>query len=1117
MSYFFADLHVHSKFSRATSADCNLEQLSLWAQRKGIAVVGTGDFTHPAWAEELKEKLVPAEAGLFRLKPDLEKKIADQVFPSCRNPVRFILQVEVSTIYKKNEKTRKVHHVILVPDFEKSDKIAQCLSRIGNITSDGRPILGLDSRDLLEIVLESGAGSYLIPAHIWTPWFSALGSNSGFDTIEECYADLAPHVFALETGLSSDPPMNWRLSRLDRYRLVSNSDAHSPSKLGREACVFNTPLDFFAMRNALETGKGYGGTIEFFPEEGKYHLDGHRKCGVRLLPEETRRNSGICPVCGKPVTIGVMNRVHELADRPDGTRPADASSFSSFVPLKEILSEILRAGPESKTVIKPYEDLIARLGPELFILERVPLDEIRRTCLPALAEAIRRMRMSQVIREAGYDGEYGVIRFFQQGELERITDRSLVFDFVEAGPDVIPDWDGRDGVPPSGSAGNPDLRQGRHARPPSLIENLDSRLRGNDTVEKSSSGDSLQSAFLSGLRQDGANALYEKNPDNLPKTSELDPEQQSAVEINAGPLLIIAGPGAGKTRTLTQRIARLIVDGGVLPDQCLAITFTNRAANEMRERLQQLVPDKAASIPVMTFHALGLLMLQEQSDCSGLPEQFRVAGNEERGQLLRESLKISGRKAQRLLAGISKYKRTQTAPAGAEDIAESLKIYEREMRKKSLVDFDDLIAMPIKILEAHPDIAAFYRGRYRWISVDEYQDIDQQQYRLLKLLAQSAGNLCVIGDPDQAIYGFRGGDVAIFNRFQDDFPGARIIQLKRNYRSGKMIVQASLQVMSPASLVKDRIMQPLSDDTTKIVIHESASDAAEAEFVVHTMEQLIGGATFFSMDSGRVSAAGVKSYSFADFAVLCRTDAQTESLRIALARSGMPFRKCSHVCLADSPLARKITEAMRGKLKETLAQKTMPHFIKCDMVPAPRQEQLGRSLGSDISVVQCLDNAVKELEEAERKDGLMLVQALRILAERSVNMENFMSELALGIEVDMWDQRADCISLLTLHASKGLEFPVVFMPGCEDGIIPLYWGDGHDCNIDEERRLFFVGMTRAKDHLFLSHAKRRFWMGVIKEMTPSPFLLDIEEQLLDRSKACFAKKKSAGAEQLTLF
>ena len=300
---FYADLHVHSRFSRATSRNCDLEHLAIWARKKGIGVVGTGDFTHPAWRAELKQQLVPAEPGLFRLRPDLERAVERQLPPACAGgltAVRFMLSVEISTIYKKGEKTRKIHHLVYCPDFGSADRLVAALSRIGNLHSDGRPILGLDSRHLLEMTLESGPGSYLVPAHVWTPWFAALGSKSGFDAVDECYGDLSPHIFAVETGLSSDPPMNWRVSSLDRFRLMSNSDAHSPEKLGREVCVFHTDMDYFALRRALETGEGYGGTLEFFPEEGKYHLDGHRNCNVRLEPDETRRHQGRCPACGKP-------------------------------------------------------------------------------------------------------------------------------------------------------------------------------------------------------------------------------------------------------------------------------------------------------------------------------------------------------------------------------------------------------------------------------------------------------------------------------------------------------------------------------------------------------------------------------------------------------------------------------------------------------------------------------------------------------------------------------------------------------------------------------------------------------------------------------------------------
>ncbi len=428
---FYADLHIHSKYSRATSKRSDLEHLALWACKKGIAVVGTGDFTHPAWFAELQAKLIPAEPGLFRLQPEQERAVAERLPRACQGTTRFMLSVEISTIYKKGEYTRKVHHLIFVPDFASAERVIQSLAKIGNLASDGRPILGLDSRHLLEIALQSGAASYLVPAHIWTPWFAALGSKSGFDSIEDCYADLAPHIFAVETGLSSDPPMNWRVSSLDRFRLVSNSDAHSPEKLGREACVFATDCDYFSIRQALETGRGYEGTVEFFPEEGKYHLDGHRNCHVRLDPQQTRDYGGRCPVCGKPVTVGVMHRVEALADRGEEAPPATAGDVCSLVPLPEVLSEICQTGPTSQRVMRQYESLLGQLGPELMLLSHIPLDDIRHATSSLIAEAISRLRQRQVIREAGFDGQYGTIRLFHKHELQQHHSVGFLFGEVE--------------------------------------------------------------------------------------------------------------------------------------------------------------------------------------------------------------------------------------------------------------------------------------------------------------------------------------------------------------------------------------------------------------------------------------------------------------------------------------------------------------------------------------------------------------------------------------------------------------------------------------------------------------------------------------------------------------
>ncbi|MBK9093727.1 MAG: hypothetical protein IPM84_13340 [Anaerolineae bacterium] len=411
---FHPDLHIHSHFSRATSRDLTFEHLARWAQLKGVTVVGSGDIAHPGWLQEMRDRLEPAEDGLFRLKDDLAAAVQQTVPPACQAPVRFLLAGEISNIYKRHGQTRKVHNVVCAPDFDTVAKIQAALERIGNIRSDGRPILGLDSRDLLEIILTISPQCHLIPAHIWTPWFAMLGSKSGFDSVEECFGDLTPAIFALETGLSSDPPMNWRISNLDRYTLVSNSDAHSPPKLAREATLFDTELSYAAIFQALRTGDPatFRGTVEFFPEEGKYHLDGHRKCNVCWEPATTRAHQGLCSVCGKEVTIGVLHRVEALADRPAGQRPPRAAPFTSLIPLPEILGEAAGVGAGSKQVEQAYHKLLAALGPELFILRRAPLPAIAGAGGERLAEGIGRMRRGEVQADAGYDGDYGVIRLF---------------------------------------------------------------------------------------------------------------------------------------------------------------------------------------------------------------------------------------------------------------------------------------------------------------------------------------------------------------------------------------------------------------------------------------------------------------------------------------------------------------------------------------------------------------------------------------------------------------------------------------------------------------------------------------------------------------------------------
>ena len=1079
---FYADLHVHSRYSRATSKHCDLKHLAYWARKKGIAIVGTGDFTHPAWAAELREQLVPAEPGLFRLRPDLEKEVAAMLPAACQGPTRFLLSVEISTIYKKGDKTRKIHHLLYAPHFDAAGRITDKLATIGNVRSDGRPILGLDSRHLLEITLESDPGSYLVPAHIWTPWFAALGSKSGFDAIDECYADLAPHIFAVETGLSSDPEMNWRVSSLDRFRLVSNSDAHSPEKLGREACVFDTDFDYFAIRAALETGRGYLGTVEFFPEEGKYHLDGHRSCNLRLLPHETKRLGGRCPTCGKPLTVGVMHRVDDLADRDDDAPPATAGAVRSLVPLPEMLSEILHVGPKSKRVAAHYERLLDRLGPELPLINDVPLEDVQHGADELVAEAVGRLRRQEVIREAGYDGVYGTIRLFRAGELRRKTSGAALFQ-EENRQEETPTVGATHASPLQRKASRqrqdaPEQKAGRRRQ--DAAERKADR-RGQNVAEQRSESSSV-SAPPQTTSDRPALPAFEADP-----LAGLDPEQRHAAETLDGPLLIVAGPGSGKTRTLTHRLAHLIRARGVAPERCLALTFTRRAADEMRERLKALLPPAAGTIPLFTFHAFGMTVLQEHWNAAGLQRGFRVASDAERQDLLRDRLGVSTSGARRLLSAVSIAKRTGQPPADVKQAA-ACDTYAHTMEARNLVDFDDLILRTVQVLESDDGIREAYRARYPWVSIDEYQDVDEQQVRLVKLLVARDGNVCAIGDPDQAIYRFRGADVRLFHRFAEDFPGARVTRLTRNYRSDRNLVSLASQVIAPAGSAP--AATSMFDAAPRLItLHEARTDKAEAEFVVQSLERLFGGHSFFSIDSGRSRDAEVADVSFADVAVLYRTETQSDAVAEALHRSGMPFQQRAHTRLLDHPGAAALMDTVRAHRTD-----------------APVATRLAAARDSAASTPEAA---------ADANAAFHLLHPLALTC--GDDLDRFLSEAALATQVDTWDPRADRISLLTLHAAKGLEFPVVFIVGCEDGILPLTFGAAEPAALEEERRLFYVGVTRAKTRLFLCRAMQRPWRGRLQSMPPSPYLADIEERLLERRRAHPSGRRQKPADQMPLF
>jgi len=1095
---FYADLHIHSKFSRACSRDCDLEHLAWWAGRKGVSVVGTGDFTHPVWREELGAKLVPEAPGLFRLRPDLERAVHETLPPACRAPVRFMLSSEISTIYKRDDRTRKVHHLLYAPSLDAVDEITRALARVGNLASDGRPILGLDSRNLLEITLAGGDGCYLIPAHAWTPWFAVLGSQSGFERVADCYADLADHIFAIETGLSSDPEMNWRVSSLDGYRLVSNSDAHSPPMLGREATAFQLPeTDYFQIYQALRTGDGFDGTVEFFPEEGKYHLDGHRACDVRMTPAETREAGGKCPACGKKPTIGVQHRVDALADRPEGYRLAGAAEFASFVPLPEILGEIAGVGPKSKSVTAQVSAMVDRFGPELGILGDVPLDDLAAGAPSIVAEAIARLRRGEVRREAGYDGVYGTIRLFEPDELAG----AALFDVPKAPRKQA----ARGQAPAAGAA--------------------ETQPEPDETAAVRPAG--------------------------------LDPDQEAIVAHDGGPLLVVAGPGAGKTRVLTHAIAHRI-GAGLPPERCLAVTFTRRARDELRERLAVLLgADAAARVTVATFHGLGLLILRDRGKLLGLDADLKVADEKTRDEVLR--LLSARERPAAAGARIAAAKRVRASTAGAaadsstaagpvssgtpEDDAELAGLvarYDAALRERGMVDLDDLVTLPTALLAGDPGLAAEYRSRWTDVFVDEYQDVDEQQYRMLRQLAAPGSRVCAIGDPDQAIYGFRGGDVGYFLRFREDFgaaaaaapgaapaarattgatTGATTVRLSRSYRSAPTIVRAAMQLIRPGTLVPGRELIPARTDIPDgpVVVHAVADEREEAEAIAAEVEKLLGGASFTAFDTRAVDVRDRTEHhlSFADFAVLYRTSSQAAAVAEALDRRGFPVQRRAHSRLAEMPGVAAILAAL-----------TPSEALAADEQPA------ADALATRVAVAVEAALAATENNVREPADRAAAIMAIRtaadvlgpLAARCGTDLDRFLDELTLGAEVDTWDPRADRISLLTLHAAKGLEFPVVFIVGCDDGLLPLRsWHrvSGHRAEVDyaEERRLLFVGMTRATTRLELFTAAKRTLRGELTECVPSPFLASIDPALLERrgGEAQGRGRRKARAQQATLF
>ena len=1047
---YIADLHIHSRFSRATSRDGDAPHLDWWARRKGIGLVGTGDFTHPAWRAELHEQLEPAGAGVYTLKDAYRLPDA-----TPGDAPRFVVTGEISSIYKRHGKTRKVHNVILLPSLEAADELATRLEAIGNIRSDGRPILGLDSRDLLELTLDACPDAEFIPAHIWTPHFSMFGAFSGFDSMEDCFDDLTPHIHAVETGLSSDPPMNWRVSALDGLTLVSNSDAHSPSKLGREANLIEGERDYPSLLRAIRTGEGFGGTIEFFPEEGKYHLDGHRGCGVCLTPVETAARGGLCPVCGKKLTIGVEHRVEELADRPAGFRPENAKPFESLAPLPEAIAASTGASPTAKKTTQLYEKMLAELGDEFTILRETPVADIGAVAGPCVAEGIRRLRAGEVQRRAGFDGEYGTISLLTPAEIEQFTGQLSLFGAA---------------VP----AAKPVKKH---------------------TLAKTAAAPQPETTAPAGDR--------------------LNPAQQAAVTATEPVVAVVAGPGTGKTKTLVARIAYLIEQRGVKPDEITAVTFTNQAAAEMRERLEQRLGGRRAvrGMTIGTFHAiclhlLGDVLLIAQS------EAMTIAGD-----VLREN----GAKgsARGLLQAVSRVKNGASCVGAGLD--ESLYAdYCARLQALGALDFDDLLTEALGL-----DTAG--RRQFRHLLVDEFQDINDTQYDLVRVWS-AGGSLFVIGDPDQSIYGFRGASGRCFARLGEDIPGLRTIRLTENYRSAPAVLEAALPVIAHNG-GEARVLHANRPDGLKVRLVQAADDFAEAVFVAKEAGRIAGGVDMLEAQKlGQERTARP----FSDIAVLARTHRQLELIEKCLRHDDIPCVISGREEFLDDDGVRGVLAFFRSltEPRDTAALGTALRLLwgcpadliqkaqaACAEMAVFDPEEL-HELSTDCGYLAAwLQRAKQWLPLVQKEKPRRLIEqwesaygtseALARLRGMAVFHKDFPSlwkTLALGEEDDLrraagrgWESGA--VRLMTLHGSKGLEFPAVILAGVKAGTLPLE-SSARPADIGEERRLFYVGMTRAREELILTTTNE-----------PSSFV----DELPDSVSRETVHRRERSAEQLSLF
>lgn len=1210
MTEFFADLHIHSRFSRATSKGLTVPALDAWAQVKGIHVMGTGDFTHPVWRQELSEQLYyDEESGLYASREPVDVRAHTQVpFPPAPSPVRFMLQGEVSTIYERHGRKRKIHSLIFMPHIKAAHSFCKRLSSLGSLTVDGRPTFKADVRHVLEMVLETDPRAFLIPAHIWTPWFSVLGSKSGFNSIEECFGDLSEHIFALETGLSSSPAMNRRLSQLDGMRLISNSDAHSPEKIGREVNRFAGALHYDGILGALrephkEQHTTFLGTVEFYPEEGKYFGDGHRKCGVSLTPEETRALEGKCPVCGKKVTVGVLNRVLELADRAEPVYP-DTTTSQTLVPLAEILAEIYGQGVKTRKVQDAYVRAVARFGSELSILLKADPAELNRFLNP-LGEAVERVRAGAVSVVAGYDGLFGTVRLFTDEERGTITrevgesprgtkaqDQGLRL----LGEDKTPCphdekntfSEEKEGAPQRGVE-----TQTQTAEPSVPSADGSEKAIAESEVMVNASGRSHKGNVLDDASVDFifSDVDDESMPELLPflplenvppkpvqveKTLNL--EQRTAAFVDTEPTLLMAGAGTGKTHSLFARICHLLKQGTV-PRSLLVITFTRKIATEIDKKLLDVFGEGTKLPTIDTLSALALdlwhkthgdvpVLLSDES----ARQVFAEANIEEEPSTVAEAWEAISL-ARKLL---------QPVPEAFVAFGSR---YVAHKSAWNLADYTDLLEFWLEQAKS-----GIFKPLWDYVLVDEVQELSPLARELMCALLPSSGRgFFGVGDREQALYTVAGDKDDIVEALQKVWPDLQVLSLMTGHRSRLGILEVSQSIAHgvkenprQASFAKDDVnglkgeertkdsaqcgedsqsvenMQTetlseatLSSETSQEMLSETSAEAS-SEALSGTSSENPSASLFIQATARSVQQTAASIHLFK--APTGETEVQWITDKIAVLLGGVTSMADYDAPDSDVFIPARVYKP--GEIAILLRDKDLGHEIHRSLarigigVAEPQTDvfwadervrillQLGcRMLGislmehEDSDIPHCPDKVLAKgplamsafLSTVPPFDALFWhSRAFRELVrvfEQSGGWAGLMTWIHLQHDLELVQPQSAKVQIMTLHAAKGLEFPVVFLPCLEEGILPsagplLSGRFAKTVDVEAERRLFSMGVARAKEALFMSYSSRRSLRGADVRLKMSRFLEHLPESFVTVST--LVSKTQHQEEQLNL-